>query len=243
MGKKQDIRLSTSDGESDYKIDRTSQKILIQLYEQGPATASELRESVGVEQEQPIHYRYTHYLGPDASGALEIVDRRNNPGAIAPSPVYGLTTWGRDALEREYDLYAEPKSLREVAVQAQEAKKAATKALRRSEKYASNRYVINERSKENRKRITSVEHRVPLLIADAKSRFHEDEEISRNQLRQELDGDIRELWSEILRSSQQRQIERKREISKIHQRILELEDSIEQVQSELESKARRSWFR
>jgi hypothetical protein len=243
MGAATDLKLRSPHGDDSYRIDRVSQKMLVYLHEEGPSTASEMRDAVGVEQEQSIHYRYNLYLGPDASGAVQVSESRDNPGCILASPVYALTEWGEHALNEEFDYVRRPKYLCEVAEQSQAAETVAKKALEKTEKYASNRYVVNERSKENRTRIITLEERLPELVAETERRIYQTESVSRDRLRQELRELVEEVRAELARDSLDRRAKRERERAEMRNRLSTLEELVGELTERVENaESRRNLF-
>jgi chromosome segregation ATPase len=78
-------------------LDSTSKHILIRLNEVEKATAPDLRDSVGVDQSQQIHYRMDNKLIPRnlvVEGA-----RREEPGSRRNSRVYRITEDGKNWVE------------------------------------------------------------------------------------------------------------------------------------------------
>jgi DNA-binding PadR family transcriptional regulator len=76
-------------------LDRTSQHLLANLDEMEEATAAELREAVGVEQNQQIHYRMNNKLL--SHGFVDERDtRRSKPGATKDARVYQITNKGKE---------------------------------------------------------------------------------------------------------------------------------------------------
>jgi len=77
------------------KLDRISKHVLVKLAELEEATASELREALGVEQNQSIHYRMDEKLIPQKL-AHEHPDREEQPGSRKAARVYQITPEGEE---------------------------------------------------------------------------------------------------------------------------------------------------
>jgi chromosome segregation ATPase len=81
-------------------LDKISQKILLKMYQiDGETTASELRDSVGLEDNQSIHYRMDRKLIPD-NLVHESDERREQPGSRKSARLYSLTDAGREWAEQ-----------------------------------------------------------------------------------------------------------------------------------------------
>jgi archaellum component FlaC len=77
------------------EMDRTSRHILVKMDQiDGETTAAELRDSLGLEANQSIHYRMDNKLIP--ADLVEEGDRREQPGSRKPARIYELTDSGRE---------------------------------------------------------------------------------------------------------------------------------------------------
>ena len=77
------------------ELDRISKHVVVKLDQLEEATASELKEAIGLDANQSIHYRMDRKLIPQGL-ALEHPDRREQPGSRKAARVYQITERGED---------------------------------------------------------------------------------------------------------------------------------------------------
>lgn len=77
------------------ELDRISKHVVVKLAQLEEATASELKEALGLEQNQSIHYRMDEKLIPQGL-VLEHPERREQPGSRKAARVYQITKRGED---------------------------------------------------------------------------------------------------------------------------------------------------
>jgi len=77
------------------ELDRISKHILTKMDQLDEATASELRDALGLEQNQSVHYRMDQKLIPNGY-VYENPERREQPGSRKAARVYEIEPKGRD---------------------------------------------------------------------------------------------------------------------------------------------------
>lgn len=80
------------------ELDRISKHVVVKLDQLEEATASELKEAIGLDANQSIHYRMDRKLIPQGL-ALEHPDRRDQPGSRKAARVYQITDDGAEWVE------------------------------------------------------------------------------------------------------------------------------------------------
>jgi len=81
------------------ELDRISKHVLVKLAQLDEATASELKDALGLEQNQSIHYRMDEKLIPQKL-VLEYPERREQPGSRKAARVYQITDTGNDWVDK-----------------------------------------------------------------------------------------------------------------------------------------------
>lgn len=77
------------------ELDRISKHVLVKLTQFEEATASDLKDALGLEQNQSIHYRMDEKLIPE-NLVYEHPERREQPGSRKAARVYQITETGED---------------------------------------------------------------------------------------------------------------------------------------------------
>jgi chromosome segregation ATPase len=77
------------------ELDRISKHVLVKLAQLDEATATELKEALGLDQNQSIHYRMDQKLIPQDL-AREHPERREQPGSRKAARVYQITSSGEE---------------------------------------------------------------------------------------------------------------------------------------------------
>lgn len=80
------------------ELDRISKHILSKMEQMEEATASELRDALGLEQNQSVHYRMDEKLIPNGY-VYEQPHRREQPGSRKSARVYEIEDKGREWVE------------------------------------------------------------------------------------------------------------------------------------------------
>lgn len=80
------------------ELDRISKHILTKMAQMEEATASELRDALGLEQNQSVHYRMDQKLIPNGY-VYENPQRREQPGSRKPARVYEIEPKGKEWVE------------------------------------------------------------------------------------------------------------------------------------------------
>jgi len=80
------------------ELDRISKHILTKMDQIGDATAADLRDALGLDANQSVHYRMDEKLIPRGL-VIEHPDRRDQPGSRKAARVYQLTADGAEWVE------------------------------------------------------------------------------------------------------------------------------------------------
>lgn len=80
------------------ELDRISKHVLVKLAQLDEATATELKEALGLDQNQSIHYRMDEKLIPQGL-VHEHPERREQPGSRKAARVYQITSSGEEWVE------------------------------------------------------------------------------------------------------------------------------------------------
>ncbi|WP_207588495.1 hypothetical protein [Halomontanus rarus] len=247
-----------------YDLDRLDKRILVAL-DDNVLSAKEICEEWALPSSDSsrVRYRIRERLGVGAERLVQIYDAVETPGDIYDRNLYALTDRGQQFVARHREALTTPESIDElredlddvhtdlqrVDEMADDAMDVATSQRERINGLQRDKYTLNERSKENRERLQSLEREVFETDWDSSLRdlIAEIEEESQNRdedIRNDLDVQKKQLMRRLVTADEFTQVkadaERGRNWSKaLLERVRELENELDEERERNENLTRR----